>query len=141
MKFKINFFIKIWSSPVLVRSWPSSAQRPSTKNFFNARIYRKFGVFWKPKNLKIEPLELEISSTEDRKTCVIDWNPHLFFIQFHTFLDVQLKISSVPVDRFWFIYLFIYWLMSTVSQYIDIKMSLKSISQVSSNNYLNLNSS
>ncbi len=51
--------------------------------------------------IKIEPLELAISSIEDRKTCEIDWNPQCFNIRFHTFLDVQLKISSVPVDRFW----------------------------------------
>jgi hypothetical protein len=35
--------------------------------------------------IKIEPLELEISSTEDRKTSEIDWNPHHFFIHFHTY--------------------------------------------------------
>ncbi len=47
---KNNYFTKIGGTKI--NHGPNSrgtsrTQRPSTKNFFKARIYRKFGVFWK----------------------------------------------------------------------------------------------
>jgi hypothetical protein len=47
---KNNFFTKIGGTKKIHGSnsrGTSRTQRPSTKFFFKARIYRKFGVFWK----------------------------------------------------------------------------------------------
>ncbi len=51
--------------------------------------------------VKIYPLELEISSILCQKTCEIGWKNDMDFSRFHTFFDIKLMISSVPVNRFW----------------------------------------
>ncbi len=51
--------------------------------------------------IKIYPLELKILLIECQKTCEIGWKSDVDFSRFHTFFDIQLKISPVPVDGFW----------------------------------------
>jgi hypothetical protein len=51
--------------------------------------------------IKIHPLNLKISSIECQKTCEIGWKSDVNFSRFHTFFGLQLKISRVPVVRFW----------------------------------------
>ncbi len=56
--------------------------------------------------IKIHLRRPEISPIVCQKTCEIDWNSQCFFIRvnfigFHTFFDIQSKISPVSVDGFW----------------------------------------
>jgi hypothetical protein len=52
--------------------------------------------------IKINPLKLKISSIVRPKTCEIGWKNDVDFSRFHTFFGLQLKISWVPVVRFWY---------------------------------------
>jgi hypothetical protein len=51
--------------------------------------------------IEIYPLDLKISLILCQKTCEIGWKSDVDFSRFHTFFDIQLKISSDSVDRFW----------------------------------------
>ncbi len=77
-------------------------QSYSRKSILNPPIFSKFQLWsqiwqWSSTNFvpKFKSYNLQLITFHS------DWNPHRFFIQFHTFLDVQLKISSVTVDGFW----------------------------------------
>ncbi len=51
--------------------------------------------------IKIYQLELKISSILCQKTCEIGWKSDEDFSRFHTFSNIKLMISPVPVNRFW----------------------------------------